>query len=64
MGAVIAAQTQNFCSGSANSRTFQVELDTAGHHFNILFLQAGCSTVVTSYCTGYTGIDTFLELLM
>nr|WP_262892238.1 hypothetical protein [Mucilaginibacter glaciei] len=61
---VVASQAHEFGSRAANRRAFEVEADTFGHHFYILFTEAGNCTMVAGDCTGQAGCYTVLKFLM
>jgi len=49
---------------AADVSTIPIELDTAGHHLHIIFVQAGGGAVITFLCALVARFDTTLEFLM
>jgi hypothetical protein len=56
----LTIHTHYLCRCITDCGTFHIQLDAAGHHFYISFLQAGRCAVVANGCAAQAGIDTAL----
>jgi len=63
-GRLVTAQTHQLCSGIAQGSTFHIQLYTARHHFNILFLRTGRGAMITDSGAFKACFDTVLILMI
>jgi hypothetical protein len=58
------AQAHQLRRGVTDGSTLHIQLYTFCHHFHILFIQAGGSTMVTKCYASQTGVDTFFKVMV
>jgi len=60
----IGAKAHQLGGGVAQGGAFHIQLNAAGHHFDVFFLQAGGSTMVANGGTGEAGINAGFVLVI